>query len=178
MTMKRAWLMAVLTTVAGCGEFDAQHSTLMLEVQAPGVVGLAHVSVELEIAGGVRVVDLAAPFPALQEVPVDAEGQLVAHAIGYNADGQAAAWGAVAGQAVRGEALELTLVLGSRAPAQEEHAALARTRLTVTRAGSGSGVVTSSLAGINCGSTCSATYGWASTVTLTALPLTGSQFAN
>jgi len=177
MTMKRAWLLAVLTTVAGCGEFDAQHGTLMLEVQAPGVVGLSHVSVELEIAGTVRVVDLAAPFPVLDEVPVDAEGQLVAHAIGYNADGQAAAWGAVAGQAVRGEVLELTLVLGSLAPAEQQHAALAKTRLTVTRAGSGSGVVVSSPAGINCGSTCRATYGWGSLVTLTASPLTGSSFA-
>ncbi|MCC6993022.1 MAG: hypothetical protein IT370_00195 [Deltaproteobacteria bacterium] len=177
MTMKRAWLLAALTTVAGCGEFDSQHSTLMLEVQSPEVAGLSHVSVELELGGAVRIVYLTAPFPNLTEVPVDGDGQLVAHAIGYDAAGQAAAWGAVAGNAVRGEALELTLVLGSHPPAQEhQQAALARTRLTVTRAGSGNGVVVSSPAGINCGSTCSATYGWGSTVTLTASPLTGSQF--
>lgn len=46
MMMKRAWLLAVLTTVAGCGEFDSQHSTLMLEVQSPEVAGLSRVSVE------------------------------------------------------------------------------------------------------------------------------------
>ncbi len=176
MRMKRAWLMAVLTTVAGCSEFDAHDGTLMLEVQAPGVAGLSRVNVELEIAGAIRSVDLAAPFQVL-EVPVDAEGALVAHAVGLDAAGRATAWGEVSGQVVRGEVLELTLVLDASAPAQQQHAALAKTRLTVTRAGSGSGVVTSSPAGINCGATCSATYGWGALVTLTASPQVGSQFA-
>src|SRR5262249_48960185 len=45
---------------------------------------------------------------------------------------------------------------------------------TVARAGSGDGTVTSSPAGINCGSTCSAVYGAGGTVvTLTATPATG-----
>jgi hypothetical protein len=49
--------------------------------------------------------------------------------------------------------------------------------LTVTRAGTGSGSVTSSPTGINCGSTCSKTLNSGSTVTLTAAPASGSTFA-
>jgi uncharacterized delta-60 repeat protein len=48
--------------------------------------------------------------------------------------------------------------------------------LTVTRTGSGSGSVTSSPNGINCGSTCSAPFA-AMPVTLTATPAAGSSFA-
>ena len=46
--------------------------------------------------------------------------------------------------------------------------------LTVTR--DGNGVVTSSPTGINCGTTCSATYASGTVVTLTAAPLDGSTF--
>jgi uncharacterized repeat protein (TIGR02543 family) len=49
--------------------------------------------------------------------------------------------------------------------------------LTVSRSGSGSGVVTSSPAGINCGSDCSEPYNYNTLVTLTATPDTGSAFA-
>jgi endoglucanase len=49
--------------------------------------------------------------------------------------------------------------------------------LSVTRAGAGSGTVTSSPAGINCGSTCSASYNSGVTVTLTAAAASGSSFA-
>ena len=50
--------------------------------------------------------------------------------------------------------------------------------LTVTKAGTGSGTVTSSPAGIsNCGSTCSANFGTGSTVTLTATAASGSTFS-
>jgi lysophospholipase L1-like esterase len=49
--------------------------------------------------------------------------------------------------------------------------------LTVTRAGAGTGNVTSSPAGINCGSTCSASYANGTSVTLTAVPASGSTFA-
>jgi endo-1,4-beta-xylanase len=49
--------------------------------------------------------------------------------------------------------------------------------LTVAKSGSGSGTITSSPAGINCGSTCSASYASGATVTLTASPATGSTFA-
>ncbi|MEI6687882.1 MAG: hypothetical protein WCN97_00825 [Thermoleophilia bacterium] len=49
--------------------------------------------------------------------------------------------------------------------------------LIVSTAGSGSGSVVSSLAGISCGATCSASFTLSSTVTLTATPASGSTFA-
>jgi len=49
--------------------------------------------------------------------------------------------------------------------------------LSVAPMGTGSGVVISSQAGILCGTTCSATYGSGTGVTLTATPATGSTFA-
>ncbi len=49
--------------------------------------------------------------------------------------------------------------------------------LTVTKAGTGAGTVTSSTGGINCGSTCSATYASGSVVTLTAAATSPSTFA-
>jgi hypothetical protein len=49
--------------------------------------------------------------------------------------------------------------------------------LTVSLAGSGSGTVTSSPAGIDCGSTCSHSYSEGTPVTLTATPASGSAFA-
>jgi hypothetical protein len=49
--------------------------------------------------------------------------------------------------------------------------------LSVSLGGTGSGVVTSSPAGINCGATCSASYDSGTVVTLTATPGTGSGFA-
>jgi hypothetical protein len=48
--------------------------------------------------------------------------------------------------------------------------------LTVSKAGTGSGTVTSSPAGINCGSTCSANYDSGTVVTLTAGAAAGSTF--
>ncbi|HZJ10707.1 MAG TPA: hypothetical protein VFD39_13490, partial [Trueperaceae bacterium] len=48
--------------------------------------------------------------------------------------------------------------------------------VSVTKAGSGSGVVTSSPAGIDCGSVCSKEFVEGSSVTLTATPTTGSTF--
>ncbi len=48
--------------------------------------------------------------------------------------------------------------------------------LTVTKAGNGSGTVTSSPAGINCGGTCSAIFNQGETVTLTLTPSAGSAF--
>lgn len=47
-------------------------------------------------------------------------------------------------------------------------------RLNVTKDGTGSGTVTSDTGGINCGTTCSANYGSSTTVTLTAVPDSGS----
>lgn len=49
--------------------------------------------------------------------------------------------------------------------------------LTVTRAGTGSGTVTSSPSGISCGSNCTASFSSGSHVTLTEAPATGSTFA-
>jgi peptidoglycan/xylan/chitin deacetylase (PgdA/CDA1 family) len=48
--------------------------------------------------------------------------------------------------------------------------------LSVTAAGTGSGTVTSSPAGINCGATCQASYSTGATVTLTAAAAAGSSF--
>jgi hypothetical protein len=49
--------------------------------------------------------------------------------------------------------------------------------LSVTRGGNGSGTVTSSPAGISCGSDCSEAYNYGTTVALTASPATGSTFS-
>jgi len=49
--------------------------------------------------------------------------------------------------------------------------------LTVTKEGTGSGTVTSSPAGIDCGSTCSASFAQGTAVTLTATAASGSTFA-
>lgn len=49
--------------------------------------------------------------------------------------------------------------------------------LTVSKGGAGSGTVTSSPAGINCGSTCSANYSPGTSVSLTASAASGSTFA-
>lgn len=49
--------------------------------------------------------------------------------------------------------------------------------LSVARSGSGSGIVTSSPSGIDCGSTCSGNFAASSSVTLTAQAATGSTFA-
>ncbi len=48
--------------------------------------------------------------------------------------------------------------------------------LAVSKAGAGSGTVTSNPAGINCGQTCAAFFGEGSMVSLTATPTAGSQF--
>jgi rubredoxin len=48
--------------------------------------------------------------------------------------------------------------------------------LSVAKAGTGTGTVTSSPAGINCGSDCSESYAAGTSVTLTASPVTGSTF--
>ena len=49
--------------------------------------------------------------------------------------------------------------------------------LAVVRAGNGTGTVTSSPAGINCGATCNASFLQGTVVTLTATPAAGSLFA-
>jgi PASTA domain/Divergent InlB B-repeat domain len=49
--------------------------------------------------------------------------------------------------------------------------------LTVTKSGTGSGTVTSNIAGISCGATCSHSYGAGTSVTLTGTPSVGSSFS-
>lgn len=49
--------------------------------------------------------------------------------------------------------------------------------LTVGKTGSGTGIVTSNVGGINCGASCSANFNYNTAVTLTATPATGSAFA-
>jgi len=53
---------------------------------------------------------------------------------------------------------------------------LARFKLTVSKTGYGSGYVSSSPAGISCGTTCSASFVFQTSVTLTAKPAAGSAF--
>ena len=48
--------------------------------------------------------------------------------------------------------------------------------LTITRAGSGTGTITSDVGGINCGSTCIGSFGYGSVVSLTASPSGTSSF--
>jgi uncharacterized repeat protein (TIGR02543 family) len=55
-------------------------------------------------------------------------------------------------------------------------ATFAKRSLTVAKAGSGSGTVTSSVGAISCGATCSDFYDNGTSVTLTATPATGSTF--
>ncbi len=50
--------------------------------------------------------------------------------------------------------------------------------IAVTKGGTGSGTVTSSPAGISCGSACSASYSSGSAVTLTSTPVSGSTFSS
>jgi hypothetical protein len=49
--------------------------------------------------------------------------------------------------------------------------------LTIGRAGSGAGIVTSSPAGIDCGTTCNANFGYSAQITLTAVASSGSVFS-
>ncbi|MBI4741105.1 MAG: DUF1566 domain-containing protein [Betaproteobacteria bacterium] len=49
--------------------------------------------------------------------------------------------------------------------------------LTVSKTGTGSGTVTSTPSGIDCGSTCTASFASGATVTLTATPASGASFA-
>jgi hypothetical protein len=60
----------------------------------------------------------------------------------------------------------------TRTPSSGETALLA-----IQKGGSGFGRVTSAPAGINCGSTCTASFARGTMVTLTATPLAGSTFA-
>ena len=71
-------------------------------------------------------------------------------------------------QSAAGPGLGTTECQGASTPANET--------LTVTKAGTGTGTVTSAPAGINCGATCAAPFASGTQVTLTAAPATGSTF--
>jgi endoglucanase len=73
-----------------------------------------------------------------------------------------------------GTAATCSVSLGSAATVTASFTATPGFALTVTKAGVGSGTVTSSVGGINCGTTCSATIASGTVVTLTAAPTGGS----
>ncbi len=77
-----------------------------------------------------------------------------------------------------GSALSCTVTMDASktATARFDPAVVPNASLTVSNVGSGSGVVTSSPSGINCGTTCTAGFMGGSTVTLTAAANTGSTF--
>jgi len=88
---------------------------------------------------------------------------------------------AAAANAATGPATLTITASGSGVTSQTATVALtvnaATQTLTVARAGTGTGTVTSSPAGIDCGSTCSGSFNAGSTVTLTATAAAGSTFA-
>ncbi|MGH8571087.1 MAG: InlB B-repeat-containing protein, partial [Gammaproteobacteria bacterium] len=74
-----------------------------------------------------------------------------------------------------GTATTCTVTVNEATPVTATFAAIPRA-LTVTKAGTGSGTVTSSPAGIDCGADCSENYDHGTAVTLTASPAAGSTF--
>jgi pullulanase len=87
------------------------------------------------------------PAPASALVKVEADGQILNQTV----------------VAMKAFAIHVNAKLGNQA-------------ITVGRTGNGIGQVQSDLAGITCGSTCSATYAYSTTVTLTATPNSFSNF--
>lgn len=69
----------------------------------------------------------------------------------------------------------LAVILAAATPHSGE--AASTKKLTVSKIGTGSGTVTSSPAGINCGTTCSKSFPYGQTVTLLPLAAPGSTFA-
>ena len=76
-----------------------------------------------------------------------------------------------------GTGVNETLITGVQAPEAIAVNDGATETLSVVKAGPGSGTVSSVPAGIDCGSTCTATYERHTVVTLTATPASGSAFA-
>jgi hypothetical protein len=84
---------------------------------------------------------------------------------------------AVPGGTVDVRALAGTVESPVDAPADHFVSIPGKVSLTITKAGSGAGTVSSSPGGINCGSACSASFNEGTSVTLTASPASGSAFA-
>src|SRR6202167_2968206 len=122
------------------------------------------------ITDGSTMGTLAADLmPAPNGYTVAADGQLTVPnsggVIGYVAS---ACKTEVLLQSAAGPGLGTTEGQGAATPSNET--------LTVTKAGTGTGTVTSAPAGINCGATCAAPFASGTQVTLTAAPATGSTF--
>ena len=122
------------------------------------------------ITDGSTMGTLAADLmPAPNGYTVAADGQLTVPnsggVIGYVAS---ACKTEVLLQSAAGPGLGTTECQGASTPANQT--------LTVTKAGTGTGTVTSAPAGINCGATCAAPFASGTQVTLTAAPTTGSTF--
>jgi hypothetical protein len=80
-------------------------------------------------------------------------------------------------EAVSGTECEVTMSEDRKVVAEFSEATKPKFKLTVKKTGTGSGTVTSSPAGIECGSTCTAEFEEGKEVTLSASPATGSIFA-
>ncbi|HEX7244600.1 MAG TPA: InlB B-repeat-containing protein, partial [Solirubrobacterales bacterium] len=72
---------------------------------------------------------------------------------------------------------ECATVMGNNKTVKAMFTAVGKRKLTVKKAGTGTGTVISSPSGINCGSICIAEFGVLSKVTLTATAASGSSFA-
>jgi len=77
--------------------------------------------------------------------------------------------------ACSGTATTCTVTLDQNQNVSADFAPMQMT-LTTAKTGSGTGTITSQPAGIDCGVSCSGIYDWGTSVTLTAVPATGSAF--
>lgn len=103
-----------------------------------------------------------------------ASGTAVSLSAAPNSGSTFAGWsGACSGTA----SCSVTLSANSSVTATFSPVQVTNYQLTVQSAGTGGGTIASSPAGINCGSTCSASFASGTAVTLTATPNAGSTFA-
>ncbi|HET7311791.1 MAG TPA: hypothetical protein VFJ17_10755 [Mycobacteriales bacterium] len=137
------------------------------------IAGIAATAID----GGAQLTAVTCPTSALC-VATDAVGKVVTST---DPTGGAIAWTATAVDA--GNALAAvscpsgSLCVATDAVGNAIVGTLAQRLLTVTKAGSGSGTVTSTDGQINCGQTCSHLYDDGTVVTLNATPTTGSIFS-
>jgi hypothetical protein len=121
-------------------------------------------TVECEVEGG-PVEECEAEYPEDTEVALVAEAKIGSEFSGWSGD----CTGSGACELTMGEDKAVTATFDLEPPSEFA--------LTVSVAGSGSGSVTSSPAGINCGIDCSEAFAAGTEVTLTATPTSGSAFA-
>jgi hypothetical protein len=129
-------------------------------------------------------VEISAPdlsIPVIATIPVTnpTSGQVIPVSIqvpsGYNRSLAVAALNAAGRKLYSGSAIGVTLLSGE--PSTLEIRLVRAITVTVQRQGTGSGTVTSTPAGIECGSTCSAPFDAGTFVVLTAVPDPGASFA-